>query len=70
MRTNILTNYLECFTSVSLVLQETRLRWKRAGWGETWARDLKHAYIWEDSINYFCRFIRKIIILFNLEFWM
>lgn len=38
MRTNILTNY-----NVSLVLQETRLRWKGTGWEETWARDLKHS---------------------------
>lgn len=41
MRTNILTNYLKCFTSVSLVLQETRLRWKRIGWEEIWSRDVK-----------------------------
>lgn len=35
MRTNILTNYLKRFTSVSLVLQETRLRWRGAwGWEE------------------------------------
>lgn len=42
MITNILTNYLKCFTSVSLVLQETRLKWRRMGWQETWARDVKH----------------------------
>lgn len=42
MTTNILTNDLKYFTSVSLVLQELRLRWKGAGWEEIWARDLKH----------------------------
>lgn len=43
MRTNILTNYLKCFTSVSLVLQEIKLRWKGGwGWEEIQARDFKH----------------------------